>query len=320
MKLPPNAALHDHSPTPVSFREAVFEGLRKSQKTLPCQFFYDARGSELFEQICALPEYYPTRTELGILESIGPELGERVGAGVRLIEFGCGSSRKVVAVLQEMDVSTYVPVDISHSALQGLIRDVTKRFDDLEVQAVCADFTREFDVPGDDDARTVGFYPGSTIGNFSPSAAEGFLGGLRPLLGPGGMIIVGVDLVKPIDVIEDAYNDSAGVTAAFNRNLLERINRELDGTFRPEQFEHLAFFNRDEGRIEMHLVSRRAQSVEIDGEIFNFSEGETIHTENSHKYSLEGFKALARRAGFEALEAWTDARDLFSVHLLRVCS
>lgn len=317
MNLPPNTELHDYSPTPVSFRDAVFEGLRKPQKTLPCQFFYDAEGSKLFERICELPEYYPTRTELGILESIGPELGERVGSGVRLVEFGCGSSRKVVAVLQDMEVSTYVPVDISRSALQGLIRDVAKRFDDLEVQAVCADFTRKFDIPGEDDARTVGFYPGSTIGNFAPAAAEDFLRGLRPMLGPGGMIIVGVDLIKPAGIIEDAYNDAAGVTAAFNRNLLERINRELDGTFRPEQFDHHAFFNREDKRVEMHLVSRRDQTVEIDGETFTFDEGESIHTENSYKYSLDGFRDLARRAGFETLEVWTDSRDLFSVHLLR---
>ena len=320
MNLPPNAELHDYSPTPVSFRKAVIDGLGKAQKTLPCQFFYDAEGSRLFEAICGLPEYYPTRTELAILEAIGPELGERVGPAVRLIEFGCGSSRKVVAVLRDMDVSTYVPVDISRSALEHLIRDVTRRFADLDVQAVCADFTESFDVPGDDRERTVGFYPGSTIGNFAPSAAERFLSGLRPLLGPGGMIIVGVDLVKSVEVIENAYNDAAGVTATFNRNLLERINRELNGSFRPERFEHYAFFNSEESRVEMHLVSRAPQSVEIGGMAFEFAQGETIHTENSYKYSLEAFSALARRAGYRPLEAWTDENRLFSVHLLRVTS
>ena len=318
MNLPPNAALHDYSPTPVSFRKAVIEGLGQPQKTLPCQFFYDANGSRLFEAICELPEYYPTRTELGILEAIGPELGEQVGPAVRLVEFGCGSSRKVVAVLQDMDVSTYVPVDISRSALEHLIYDVTRRFDDLEVQAVCADFTESFDIPGDDGTRTVGFYPGSTIGNFAPNSAERFLSGLRPLLGPGGMIIVGVDLVKSTEVIERAYNDAAGVTAAFNRNLLERINRELGGTFRPERFEHRAFFNGEESRVEMHLVSRAPQSVAVDGVAFDFDAGETIHTENSYKYSLDAFRALAGRAGYQPLEAWTDQERLFSVHLLRV--
>lgn len=318
MQLPPNVTLHDYSPTPVSFREAVVSGLSKPQKTLPCQFFYDERGSALFEEICELPEYYPTRTELGILDSIGEELGERVGEGVRLVEFGCGSARKVTAVLRTMDVSSYVPVDISRAALLGLIDDVSRRFRELEVQAVCADFTQPLEIPGENGVNNVGFYPGSTIGNLTPSEAVGFLRTVRQLLGPEGLLIVGVDLVKPTEIIERAYNDAAGVTAAFNRNLLHRINRELNGDFRIDGFEHAAFFDSEEGRVEMHLVSREDQVASVEGQRFEFRTGESIHTENAYKYRLYEFEALARKAGFETLEVWTDDRDMFSVHLLRV--
>ena len=317
MQLPPNVTLHDYSPTPVSFREAVVSGLSKPQKTLPCQFFYDERGSALFEEICELPEYYPTRTELGILDSIGEELGERVGEGVRLVEFGCGSARKVTAVLRTMDVRSYVPVDISRAALLGLIDDVSRRFRELEVQAVCADFTQPLEIPGANGVNNVGFYPGSTIGNLTPSEAVGFLRTVRQLLGPEGLLIVGVDLVKPVEIIERAYNDAAGVTAAFNRNLLHRINRELNGDFRTDRFYHAAFFDSEEGRVEMHLVSREDQVVSVEGQRFEFRTGESIHTENAYKYRLSEFEALAQEAGFETREVWTDDRDMFSVHLLR---
>lgn len=320
MKLPANARLHDCSPTPQSFRDAVVEGLRRPRKAVPCQFFYDARGSELFEAICRLREYYPTRTELGILGSIGPELAAAVGPDVRLVEFGCGSARKVAAILGHLDVRRYVPIDISKSALLGLIDQLQGRFDGLQIEAVCADFTGALEIPDDGrrDLQTVGFYPGSTIGNFDPGQARAFLTRLRGLLGPGGLLIVGVDLKKPAAIIEQAYNDAAGVTAAFNRNLLRRINRELDGTFEPRRFAHRAFYDAERGRVEMHLVSEGPQQAAVDGETFAFREDESIHTENSYKYSLDEFRALANAAGYATAGVWTDADDLFSVHLLRV--
>lgn len=318
MQLPANVTFHDHSPTPLSFREAVVAGLSKPRKTLPCRFFYDEKGSALFEAICELPEYYPTRTELGILETVGRDLAKHVGKGVRLVEFGCGSARKVTAVLSSMDVRTYVPVDISRSALLGLIADVSQRFGDLDVQAVCADFTQPLDIPGDEDGRTVGFYPGSTIGNLTPSEAVEFLRTVRRMLGPGGFLVVGVDLVKPTNVIEQAYNDAAGVTAAFNRNLLHRINRELNGDFRADRFEHSAFFDSKKGRVEMHLVSCGDQVARVEDERFAFESGESIHTENAYKYCEKEFAALVSRAGYETVQVWTDDDRLFSVHLLRV--
>ena len=320
MNLPPNATLHDLSPTPQSFRDAVIEGLSRPHKTVPCRFFYDARGSELFEAICRLPEYYPTRTELGILSEIGPDLATAVGARVRLVEFGCGSSRKVAAMLRHLDVRRYVPIDISRTALLGLIDDLHGRFDELRIEAVCADFTAALEIPGDDERglQTVGFYPGSTIGNFVPSRARDFLARVRDLLGPGGYMIVGVDLKKPAPIIERAYNDSAGVTAAFNRNLLLRINRELDGTFEPRRFAHRAFYDEEEGRVEMHLVSKGPQQAAVDGETFAFDADESIHTENSYKYSLDEFAELARAAGYATPRVWTDPDALFSIHLLRV--
>ncbi|MEJ2383172.1 MAG: L-histidine N(alpha)-methyltransferase [Xanthomonadales bacterium] len=320
MNLPANATLHDCSPTPQSFREAVVEGLSRTRKTVPCQFFYDARGSELFEAICRLPEYYPTRTELGILAAIGPDLAAAVGRDVRLVEFGCGSSRKVAAILDHLNVRRYVPIDISRSALLGLIDDLHGRFGKLRIEAVCADFTDELEIPDDgrSDLQTVGFYPGSTIGNFDPEHASAFLNRLRGLLGAGGFLIVGVDLKKPVEIIEQAYNDAAGVTAAFNRNLLRRINRELDGTFEPRQFAHRAFYDAELGRVEMHLVSEQRQEARVDGETFAFREAESIHTENSYKYSLDEFRALARDAGYATTRTWTDPDELFSIHLLRV--
>jgi dimethylhistidine N-methyltransferase len=320
MNLPANATLHDYSPTPQSFRDAVVSGLSQPRKTVPCQFFYDARGSELFEAICRLPEYYPTRTELGILAAAGPELAAAVGTGVRLVEFGCGSSRKVAAVLEHLDVQRYVPIDISRAALLALIDDLHGRFGALRIEAVCGDFTADLEIPDDGrrDLQTVGFYPGSTIGNFDPQHARAFLTRLRGLLGAGGFLVVGVDLKKPVAIIEQAYNDAAGVTAAFNRNLLQRINRELDGTFEPKRFAHRAFYDADRGRVEMHLVSERPQEAAVDGETFTFREDESIHTENSYKYSLDEFRALAHAAGYLTARVWTDTDQLFSIHLLRV--
>ncbi|MEJ2577341.1 MAG: L-histidine N(alpha)-methyltransferase [Gammaproteobacteria bacterium] len=236
------------------------------------------------------------------------------------MEFGCGSSRKVAALLEHLDVRRYVPIDISQAALLGLIDDLHRQFTDLEIQALCADFTAPLDIPEDGDAslRTVGFYPGSTIGNFLPDQARAFLARLSGLLGPGGFMIVGVDLKKPPAIIEQAYNDASGVTAAFNRNLLWRINRELDGTFEPGRFAHRAFYDRDEGRVEMHLVSKSAQRAEVDGETFAFRAGESIHTENSYKYGLDEFRELGRDAGYATVRVWTDADGLFSIHLLQV--
>ncbi len=319
MKMPKGAVLHDFGPTPLSFRDAVFLGLAKPQKTLPCQFFYDEKGSRLFQKICRLPEYYLTRTELGILGTMGPELHSLLGKNARMIEFGCGSSEKIITILKHMDIGSYVPVDISKSALMGLTHDVARQFPDLQIHAICADFTKEFEIPlpVTGDQQTIGFYPGSTIGNFTPDEAREFLAKTRALLSRDGLMIVGVDLQKSPEIIERAYNDSDGVTAEFNKNLLRRINQELNGSFELERFVHRSHYDAAEGRVEMHLESREEHEVQVDGASFSFLAGETIHTENSHKYTLEGFKKLAGDAGYSPLRFWTDAERLFSVHLLR---
>lgn len=312
--------LQDLEPSTEEFHAAVYAGLRQSEKSLPCKFFYDAEGSRLFEKICELPEYYPTRTECRILEKHAGAIAQLIGPRARLVEFGSGAGVKIRLLLSALERPTaYVPVDISRLHLLAAASSLAKDFPHLAIAPICADYTRLFTVPapaGAAPAVTVGFFPGSTIGNFTPEEACAFLESARFLLGPGSAMIVGVDLRKDAAVLVRAYDDAGGVTAAFNLNLLRRINRELGGTFQLDQFTHLARWNDALGRIEMHLVSRRAQHVEIGRDRFSFQEGETIHTENSHKYTLDQFQALARVAGYEPRAVWTDAAGLFSVHLL----
>jgi dimethylhistidine N-methyltransferase len=312
--------LQDLEPSAEEFRAAVLAGLGRPEKSLPCKFFYDAEGSRLFDKICELPEYYPTRTECQILKHHAGDIAQLVGPHARLVEFGSGAGIKIRLLLSALDQpAAYVPVDISRLHLLAAASSLAKDFPHLVIAPICADYTLPFDVPapiGAQPAVTVGFFPGSTIGNFTPEEARLFLASARQLLGRGSAMIVGVDLRKDEAVLVRAYDDAAGVTAAFNLNLLRRINRELSGTFELDQFTHSAQWNDELGRMEMHLVSRRAQNVDIGGAHFAFKDGETIHTENSHKYRLDEFQALARAAGYQPKAVWTDAAELFSVHLL----
>jgi dimethylhistidine N-methyltransferase len=314
-------ALQDLEPSVEEFRTEVVQGLSNSQKTLPCKFLYDRRGSEIFDRICDLPEYYPTRTELHILQRHAGDIAASLGPEVRLVEFGSGAGTKIRLLLTALDrPAAYLPVDISREHLIAANADLARSFHDLSIAPVCADYTEPFALPelaGIRYRTTAGFFPGSTIGNFTRAEAIGFLSSARRLLGAGAVMIVGVDLVKDIDVLQAAYDDEAGVTAEFNLNLLRRINRELAGTFDLSHFRHEARWNAELERIEMHLVSLRDQEVTVGTRRFRFRDGETIHTENSHKYRLDGFRELARQAGYEPIEVWTDEKKFFSVHALR---
>jgi dimethylhistidine N-methyltransferase len=300
-----------------AFARDVIAGLSQPAKTLPPKYFYDAAGSELFEQITRLPEYYPTRTELGILRARGGEICNILGEGAALVEFGAGSTTKVRLLLEQCRFAAYVPVDISGDFLNAQARDLRKDFAALEVCPVTADFTAPFALPANvKDMAKVGFFPGSTIGNFEPEDAGAFLRTARKILGKGAQMIIGVDLEKDERVLHAAYDDAAGVTARFNLNVLVRANNELGANFDLSAFTHRAIYNRERHRIEMHLVSRKAQTVRLLGRSFAFAAGESIHTESSYKYSLHRFISLARGAGWLPKASWTDAAGMFSVHVL----
>ncbi|MEM8548889.1 MAG: L-histidine N(alpha)-methyltransferase [Pseudomonadota bacterium] len=296
---------------------ALLAGLGSTQKTISPKYFYDERGSELFEKITTLPEYYPTRTELGILyENIG-EIGVALGEDVSLIELGAGASTKVRVLLDHLaNVIVFVPVDISGDHLHAAADELATDYPNIEILPVAADFTRPFPLPHPKKmpARNILFFPGSTIGNFSPPDALKLLRTMRTVAKIGGGLLIGVDLQKESDVIERAYNDSAGVTAAFNRNMLVHLNREFGMDFDINGFEHTARYNTQLHRIEMHLVSLREQAVTLADQTFHFAKGETLLTECSHKYTIEGFTALAAEAGFRVDQVWTDHDQLFSVH------
>jgi dimethylhistidine N-methyltransferase len=309
---------HDHD-ADAGFLEDVLHGLSCPRKWLPCKYLYDAEGSRLFDRICTLEEYYPTRTEQAILAERRHEIARLAGPGAALVELGSGSSLKVRTLLDAMDApAAYVPIDISRDHLLAAAADLAADHPGLSVVPVCADYTRPFPLPQAAAGAKLGFFPGSTIGNFDPPDAKDFLAGVAGTLGKGAGLVLGVDLKKDPARLRPAYDDAEGVTAAFNLNLLRRINRELGGTFDLAGFVHEARWNEDASRIEMHLVSRAAQTVRIGGQAFDFGEGESIHTENSHKYSLDAFRALAQAAGWRPVEAWTDAAGLFSVHYLEV--
>ncbi|HWJ19976.1 MAG TPA: L-histidine N(alpha)-methyltransferase [Geobacterales bacterium] len=300
------------------FRDAVLMGLSLQQKSVPSRFFYDARGSELFERITELPEYYPTRTEIRLLKSCGPDIGKLLPSEAVVVEFGSGSSRKTELLLHALERPTaYIPIEISAAALYPAARRIAKAFPGLGVHPILGGF---HDLDGMklplQDHFCVGFFPGSTIGNFNRTEAVLFLRSVRRLLGKKAALLVGADLQKPLDVLLPAYNDAAGVTAAFNLNLLSRINRELSGTFDLAAFEHSAIYNDRKERIEMHLRSVCDQRASVAGRSFSFQAGETIHTENSHKYSLSGFRWIAARGGWETVRSWADENRHFSLHLL----
>jgi dimethylhistidine N-methyltransferase len=301
-----------------TFAADVLEGLAATPKRLPAKYFYDDAGSRLFERITRLPEYYPTRTELRILESSAQSIARFADPGAALIEFGSGSTAKARLLLRHMaSVRAYVPVDISADFVNGEAARLQADFPALQVLPVAADFTGAFQLPAAVRAGPrIGFFPGSTIGNLEPYEVTGFLRRARRVLGRAAAFVVGVDLVKDPDVLYAAYNDSQGVTAKFNRNLLVRINRELGADFDVSAFEHHAFYHRELRRIEMHLASLRRQKVRMLGKCFEFRAGETIHTENSYKYTIESFAALARGAGWTTGAVWTDPERYFSVHAL----
>jgi dimethylhistidine N-methyltransferase len=301
-----------------AFAGDVFDGLSQRPKRLSPKYFYDERGSELFEQITLLPEYYPTRTELSILRDRAGEISAIVPKGSALVEFGAGATTKVRLLLNECAFGAYVPVDISGDFIKAQAETLRRDFPGQAVYPVTADFTAPFALPeAIAEMPKVGFFPGSTLGNFEPHEACAFLRTAREILDAGAQIVIGVDLEKDERLLYEAYNDKAGITARFNLNVLHRINRELGGNFDLSAFTHRAIYNRDRHRIEMHLISRKAQTVRVLGHSFSFRAGESIHTENSYKYSLERFAGLAGGSGWTVRETWTDEGCLFSVHVLK---
>jgi L-histidine Nalpha-methyltransferase len=306
-------------PETTAFAADAIAGLTASPKRLPPKYFYDSTGSELFERITHLPEYYPTRCELSILHERAAGIAALIPKGAALIEFGSGASTKTRIVLDaaKHHVGAYVPVDISADFLERQVAALRREHPEVAMLPVAADFSKPFELPAAIQGMPrVGFFPGSTIGNFEPHEAAAFMRQAGETLGPGAAFIVGVDLVKDREVLQKAYNDKQGVTAQFNLNLLTRMNRELGANFNVSAFEHHAFYNREKSRIEMHLASLKRQRVRLCGECIDFRAGETIHTENSYKYSIEAFVAMARGSGWTPGDVWTDRDGYFSVHVL----
>lgn len=305
--------------TATQFGCEVLAGLQGDPKSVPSTWLYDQRGSELFEDITRLPEYYLTRAEIEILERHAADIGDLIGPEAAVIEFGSGSSRKTPLLLEALDrPALYAPLDIADDFMMASVRTIGRRFPDLPIAPLIADFSTDFKalLEGLEGRRNAGFFPGSTIGNFHPREAVRFLRRAANGLGAGSVMIVGVDLQKDTDVLLAAYNDSRGVTAAFNKNLLRRMNRELGANFDIDAFTHEAIYNAKTHRVEMHLVSREKQKVQIFGQTLAFRLGETIHTENSYKYSIGSFQSLAHLSGWSPLRVWLDERKLFSLHYL----
>jgi len=298
------------------FRADVLNGLERCPRAIPARWFYDRRGSELFEQITDLPEYYPTRTETAILRDIADDLAGRVPAGAAVVEFGSGSSTKTPLVLDAVRPSAYVPIDISGEFLRDSSRALSAAYPDLLVLPFEADFTRALSLPKTIAGTSkLGFFPGSTIGNLIPYAAVDLLRAMRASLGIGAHLLIGMDRIKDPAMLERAYDDAAGVTAAFNLNLLARINRELDGSIPLDAFRHRAIWNDDRARIEMHLEASRDVAFQVEERHFDMRVGETIHTENSHKYGSRDARILLRAGGWTPVAEWTDPDGLFAVYL-----
>jgi L-histidine N-alpha-methyltransferase len=313
-------AFHDHHPGEASFRDALQAGLAQEAKAIPCRFLYDAKGSALFDRITDLPEYYPTRTETQILRDHAGEIADLIGPDAQLVELGSGSSTKVRILLDALQTpSAYVPIDISREHLLAAAAVIQADYPALAVEAVCADYDQEFDLPPvTGSGRRAGFYPGSTIGNLEPEDAQAFMTQWSARLGAGAMMLVGVDLRKAASILEPAYDDAQGVTAEFSKNLLVRANRELGSDFDTRHFRHRAVYNPAQGQVRIDLVSTTDQTVTVAGQRYDFALGEAVHVENSNKYTVAGFRTLARSAGFEPVAVWADADELFSVHMLQV--
>jgi dimethylhistidine N-methyltransferase len=305
-------------PFQAEFAEAIFTGFSQAAKYIPTKYHYDERGSALFEEITQLDEYYPTRTEIGLLKTYGDEIAQRASDGCAVVEFGSGSSRKTHILLEHMrTASAYVPIDIDEWSLKQAVQRLKKQFPELALHPVHADFSKDIKLPDEiGDAPRLGFFPGSTIGNFELVAAVEFMKRAGQLLGHGSALLIGADLQKDLDILVPAYDDAKGVTAAFTMNLLHRINRELEGNFEVSQFAHRPLYNEKIGRIESYIESLIDQDVKILDRRFSFNEGERIHVENSHKYTIPQFQQLAMEAGWVSDHVWVDDEDLFSLHYL----
>ena len=302
------------------FADDVIAGLSASHRSIPCKYLYDERGSELFEGICDTADYYVTRADLALHETHLDEIAEAIGPDAHIIEFGSGAGIKIRIILEATHPRAYTPIEISGEALAQSVTALSEQFPDLDIRPLQADYTK----PVPDEAlklepparHRVVYFPGSTISNFTHTEAHDFLTRMAHIAGSGGGVLIGVDLVKPTQRLEHAYDDSDGVTAAFNTNLLRRLETDLGAKVDLDAFEHRAIWNDDKQRIEMHLVATRATAIELDGKRFEFGAGDSIHTENSHKYSVEGFKALVRGTGLHPVTTWTDPEGLFSMHYL----
>ena len=305
------------------FLNDVIEGLSQNPKTLKPKYFYDNRGAQLFTEICTTPEYYPTRTEIRILNQNAEDIASQIGDNTALIEYGSGALEKIKILLNFLNEPVgLIPVDISEDQLFASAKNLENLYPDLEILPVAADFTKPIPIPGfSHPPKThVAFFPGSTIGNFEPDLAIQFLEGVTKTIGFDGLLLIGFDLKKDIETLLAAYDDQQGITASFNKNLLSRINDELGGNFNLDSFEHVARYNENKGRIEMHLKSTTEQTVSINKELFEFLEGETIHTENCYKFTKESFTAMSSKAGLYPVKTWTDDQNLFAVMLLRTTS
>ena len=303
-------------PSQIKFKEDVLNGLRSSPKRLSCKYFYDERGSRLFDKICELDEYYLTRTESSIMEQYAKEMGEQLGAGVALVEFGSGSSTKTRILLDNLiDPVAYIPVDISRDHLLSTVSQLLQEYSGFEILPVCADFTQDFQLPKTDrvPSHYAVYFPGSTIGNFEPASASKLLCRISSMCGMDGGLLIGIDLKKDPETLERAYDDSDGVTADFNLNLISRIERELDSDIDVSDFEHHSFYNEDKGRVEIYVRSCTDQIATVEEEEFEFTEGELIHTEYSHKYTIEEFSEIASESGFRLHKSWTDEDNYFAI-------
>jgi dimethylhistidine N-methyltransferase len=299
-----------------AFRADVLAGLASRPRAIPARWFYDRRGSELFEQITELPEYYPTRTEARLLRAYGGDIGRMTGAGRAVVEFGSGSSAKTPLLLSRIAPAAYIPIDISGDFLRQSATELGRRFPELPVLPVEGDFTKPLALPSIvKRLPRLGFFPGSTIGNLAPRAAVDLLRSMAETLGQGSMLLIGMDRLKGEDILIPAYDDAAGVTAAFNLNLLHRINSELDGDIPVDAFRHRAIWNDDQARIEMHLEATRDCYFSVAGHAFSIAAGETIHTENSHKYAPRDARLLLRSGGWSPLHEWTDPQGMFAILL-----
>lgn len=306
----------DLAPGQESFRDAALRGLAMEQKAISPKFLYDARGAELFERICEQPEYYPTRTEMALLRDKAPEMAALIGPNAHLVEYGSGAGEKIELLLAALQrPEAYVAIDVAREQLMEATARLATRHPGLTVTGICADYTRPLPLPSAPNGRRVGFFPGSTIGNFTPDDARGFLASAAQSL-PGGGMLIGVDRRKDKKILDAAYNDAAGVTEAFIMNLLRRMNRELDADFDLDRFRYVGFYNKDMGRIEIYIELLQDQTVSVAGEKFRFRKGERLHSEYSCKYDIGEFQALAKSAGFQPQAWWTDEQELFSIHYL----